>query len=285
MTKISSAQLQSPLNSSSLCIVLPARYDHGPWDNPAHSLYKDRFPDQSFLWSVIRDPTKRAVSQFFHFEVSRRKEEPTDSRFKRFLLEDKKEFLTDYYYQTLSTKSRFDRRKNDPIETANDILAEYDFIGITERMEESAVALMMLLDLKMSDILFLSAKGKGGYDDGGGESPGCTYIWPSFLSPGMEEFFDTNDEWKEMIQYDVAIYKAANASLDLTIDALGRDLFAENLARFKHAREEAQRQCLPTVVFPCDSGGTLHKNTDCLWNDSGCGTTCLDRVAEDLGLS
>ena len=118
-----------PLNSSSLCSVLPARYDHGPWDNPAHSLFKDRFQDQSFLWSVIRDPTKRAVSQFFHFEVSRRKGEPTDSRFKRFLLEDKKQFLTDYYYQTLSTKSRFDRRKNDPIETANDILAEYDFIG------------------------------------------------------------------------------------------------------------------------------------------------------------
>ena len=159
------------------------------------------------------------------------------------------------------------------------------FKGITERMEESAVALMMLLNLKMSDILFLSAKGKGGYDDGGGKGQGCTYIWPSFLSPGMQEFFDTNDEWKEMIQYDVAIYKAANASLDLTIEALGRDFFAENLARFKHAREEAQRQCLPTVVFPCDSGGALHKNTDCLWNDSGCGTTCLDRVAEELGLS
>jgi hypothetical protein len=41
----------------------------------------------------------------------------------------------------------------------NQILSDYDFIGITERMAESAVALMMLLGVNMGDILYLSAKG------------------------------------------------------------------------------------------------------------------------------
>ena len=49
----------------------------------------------------------------------------------------------------------------------NEILAEYDYIGITERMEESAVALAMLLDLPLGDVLYLNAKQNGGYDEGG----------------------------------------------------------------------------------------------------------------------
>ena len=82
---------------------------------------------------MIRDPTKRAVSEFFHFEVSRKKVEPKDAQFKSFVA-TRRTTLTDYYYQTLHTSSRFNRTKEDPIEAANQILKDYNFIGITERM-------------------------------------------------------------------------------------------------------------------------------------------------------
>ena len=193
----------------------------------------------------------------------------------------------DYYLQTLHTKSKYTRAKFNPVNVANAILEEYDFIGITERMDESAVLIMMLLDLPMSDVLYLSAKGKGGYDDGGGSTRGrsCTYIWPSFVSPGMQEFFDTNKEWQSMVKYDLALYNAANASMEMTINKLGRDQFERNLVKFRHAQTVAQERCLPTTIFPCDSAGRVRNDTDCLWNDSGCGATCLDSVADELGLS
>lgn len=217
--------------------------------------------------------------------VSRRKLDPTDRNFKKHILVDLRSHFTDYYYGALHTKSQFKREVEDPIDVANKILSEeYNFIGITERLEESAVVLMMLMNLKMSDILYLSAKGKGGYDDAGGDTGGCTYIWPSFVSPGMQDVFDS-EEWQSMIQYDMALYQAVNASLDLTIDSLGRETFVEKLATFRHAQKVAEQKCQHDVVIPCDEGGQFHSQTDCLWNDSGCGYKCLDEVAETLGLS
>jgi hypothetical protein len=41
----------------------------------------------------------------------------------------------------------------------------YDFIAITERMDESAVELQMLLGLPLADVLYLNAKTSGGYED------------------------------------------------------------------------------------------------------------------------
>lgn len=78
----------------------------------------------------------------------------------------------------------------------------------------------------------------------------------------MQTYFDNDKEWLDMIQYDLALYQAVNASLDLTIDRLGRETFQVKLQEFRQA---------PTLC--------------CLWKDSGCGTTCLDELAEELSLS
>jgi len=259
-----------------------ARFDHGPSGFPAADLFANRDPERSFLWSVIREPTKRIISQFFHFEVSRGKKEPSDENFRNFILNSTSSFyFRDYYYKTLYTQSHFDRKKEDPIQIGNEILSEYDFLGITERMDESAVVLMMLLNLKLSDVLYLSSKSSGGFDDL------CKYVWPSFVTPAMQEFFES-DVWQDRVQYDSAIYQAVNASLDLTIDKLGRKTFETLLAKFKHARAEVQNRCLPITVFPCDfSSGRQHMRhkTDCVWNDSGCGMECLDVIAAELGMA
>jgi hypothetical protein len=152
-------------------------------------------------------------------------------------------------------------------------------------MDETYVVLMMLLGLPMADILYVSAKKHGGFDDAGAIGT-CTYIQPSFLSEGMQKFF-ANPSWKKRIENEVALYQAANRSLDMTIDRLGRDKVDEQLARFRQAKELIETKCLPTVVFPCMEGGKRplpRKETDCLWRDSGCGTTCLDEVATELKL-
>jgi hypothetical protein len=209
----------------------------------------------------------------------------------------------DYYLETLSTQKYIPRsgavdmwRRNktvspeqrrfhsDPVQVANDILQEYNFIAISERLEESAVVLMLLLDIPMSDILFLNAKGHGRhYDDGvDGE---CKYMWPSFVTPSMSKVF-ASPEWKERIRYDQALYEAANRSLDLTIDhVIGRPVFEEHLTRYREAQLMARDAC-SNVSFPCTETGLYlpPASTDCLWKDSGCGTKCLDKIAGTLGL-
>jgi hypothetical protein len=59
-----------------------------------------------------------------------------------------------------------------------EILTTYYFVGITERMYESAVVLSMLLNVPLGDLLYLTAKRHGGYDDAGSRNGSqCTFIW------------------------------------------------------------------------------------------------------------
>lgn len=59
------------------------------------------------------------------------------------------------------------KRESYPISVGNSILGHYDFIAISERMEESMVVLQMVLGLKTSDNLCLNTKRQGGFDGGG----------------------------------------------------------------------------------------------------------------------
>ena len=90
------------------------------------------------------------------------------------------------------------------------------------------VVMAMLMGKPIGDVLYLKAKGHGGYDDGGGRDEGwtkiCTFIWPSFVSDGLKEHF-RSDEFLEQVRWDRATHQAANRSLDVTIDRLGQRPF------------------------------------------------------------
>ena len=256
------------------------RFDHGF----ARDLYPRRDKQKSFLWTTLRDPTKRAISMFFHFMVARHKVEPTDANFQA-AIETGAVMARDYYLSILSASGYTSRLHDDPIITAQAILDdEYDFIGITERMDESLVALQLLLGLSTADILYLSAKHNGNFDDGAGKKR-CFYIWPSFVTSNMQAYF-ASDHWRDMIQWDLALYQAANRSLDLTIEKIGMSVFQSAMRKFKEALAVAQARCRGRAVFPCSEGGAWRPNneTNCIWNDSGCGNDCLDEVADELGL-
>ena len=109
-----------------------ARFDHGqPWHRHGATLFGNRTVHQSFLWAILRHPTQRAVSQFFHFAVSRKRQAPTDENFYRVMQMDKK----NYYIRSLSL-TRFFKNKDDGFAVANQIIQDYDFIGVTERIDE-----------------------------------------------------------------------------------------------------------------------------------------------------
>lgn len=254
--------------------ICKVRNDHA---DASKMHYRFRNRTRSFLWTVVRDPTKRAISQFFHFQVSRKMVEPTDENFKKWIQEC--QTLYRYYLRTLSVDSAdVNSPDYDPVLVANKIFQDYDFIGVTERMDESAVALQLLLGLNTGDILYTSAKGSGTYE--AVPDAGCVYIHKSFVSEGMQQYFDSIP-WKVMIASDEFFHKAANRSLDLTIEKLGKDRFDTALRSFRHAMLQVEVRCQSQIQFPCTSSGEEVRDP-CLWMDSGCGTECLDEVAQNL---
>jgi len=259
-----------------------ARFDHVA----ASRYYGQRKPQQSFLWTVLRDPDTRAVSQFFHFEVSRGQIEPSDENFRRYLHGPSRYEvmeIEDLYLRWLSlVEYKVNSTVEKSVDVANGIVQDYDFIGISERMEESAVAIAMILDLPLSDVMFLSSKRQGDYDDGGNKNKTCTFINPSFVTRDMDSAI-REEAWQKRSRWDRALYRAANRSLDMTIERLGRDEFDAKLARYRKAMQVANNRCIRKTVFPC-TGGEFHEphETDCLWTDSGCGFDCLDSVANEL---
>jgi hypothetical protein len=232
--------------------------------------YQNRNPRKSFLWSIVRNPTTRATSHFFHFRVSRHSVKPTDANFQEWLEENNwfANFTANYLW--LHNHKRY------PVDIPT-LLNQYDFIGVTERMDESAVALQMLLGVDASHVLYLDDKRHGSYDDT------CALIQPSFITPGMKEFFES-EEWQQATEFDRQLHQAVNASLDRTIDYLGRAQFEEQLRIFRNLKEQiAESDCLKNLKKSCNVEKQKQRppdETDCVFRDIGCGLNCIDAVVE-----
>jgi hypothetical protein len=249
---------------------------HGParWRK-----YGQRDPMQSVLWSVVRDPTLRAVSSFFHLEVSRKGTPSTDHRFKQYLKKNRNS-LTGYQLRYLSLKDRHEGMFDGDM--VSQLLDGYDFVGVSERMDESVVVLQMLLGLEPVDVMYMSSKKAGGFDDGHSAAK-CVTIQRSFVSENMKAFF-RSQEWQKIVYWDRVLHQVINQSLDLTIERLGSN-FERNLTEFRRLQRLVQEQCDGKVKFPCmKRGRPLRKNeTDCIHNDWGCGFDCIDEVLSVAG--
>jgi Sulfotransferase family len=261
-----------------LCDV---RWSHGRKQRAER--YRHRNRTMSFLWSAVREPTSRAVSWYYFKHLSLDGHNHSDDQaFQDFLLRQKDHF----YLFFLNTRPyRINDNWSDAASELNFVLQEYDFIGVTERLDESLVVLMLLLKLPMADVLYYSSKVHSGLFARG---PGtkCFYLQPSSVSDEMRSFF-ASEAWSRKIRSDMTLYRAVNRSLDMTIDALGRHRVEIELARFRQAQALVRQRCQGKVQMPCDKEGDMARpveETGCLVGDVGCGMECLDEVATELEL-
>ena len=253
--------------------ICRVRYLHG-WAGPRMFHYNDRDRAASWLWTLVRDPKARLLSEFYHFDVSRQNQ--TD--FRTFLRTNKH---MDHHSLSWLSPTGYRFGKSRPIPTANAILKDYDFIGVTERFDESIVVLMLLLDLTLADILYVTAKASGGWDDGEFQNR-CFHILPTVKTPEMTAYFNSF-EWQVYARPEIALHQAANHSLDLTIAQLGRPRVERLVQQLRRAGTIVNERCRH-VRLPCSSTGEKREETDCLSADMGCGFECLDQVATELGL-
>jgi hypothetical protein len=226
-----------------------------------------RNKQKSLLWTIVRHPAKRALSSYFFYEISQGGKTPTDVAMRKYL-QDEKNFELDSLRQ--SSLANY---------TLPQLVQEMDFIAVAERMDESLVVFQLLNGFKPKDMIVLSSKKAGGYDGG---MTGCHKIVPSYASPEIKEYLSTTFEKDND---DFVLYAAANASLDKTIDALGRDLVEKEVRKHRYLQQVANKYCQDEANFPCSDEG-VHQlklsRESCYERDWGCGHKCVYRVLKGL---
>lgn len=237
----------------------------------------------TFVWTVIREPTSQYISLFFHLRVGRKHDKPNLINFKKYLYKT--------FNKTTPPQVRFISHRlpltshdiADEISKKNvvqEIIDKYNFIGVTDRLDESLVALRLILGLDAGDILHVSAKISGGYDDGAGGNK-CVKIPSSAnLTEDIKTYVSSDVEFNEILSIPKLLYKAANKSLDLTIqNTIGQERFNKALMEHKYLMSLVNEKCAPKAIFPCSKDGEHQKSgKDCYYMDAGCGYHCLDEL-------
>ena len=259
--------------------------------------FRDRTRDKSFLWSVVREPVGRLLSKYYHYgqvATTRISKRGTPlSRFQNYVFNSENQDYG-YYFRSLGVDRKFNPYKKEHEADSRELLESYDFLGVSERMDESLAVLKIILNLDIQDVLYLtiakatsSSKNTNGalidssnvdyYENWGKE---CRAIPKPEITLAMKEWFHS-EEFEAFIEADVIFYKAVNASLDKTIAELGRDLVEKTVKQIRWAQKVVEEKC-QNVRFPCSSEGELQKETDCLFSNIGCGYNCLDELGETL---
>jgi len=244
-----------------------------------HGIYRFvvQRPDKSksMLWTFVREPARRQVSDFFHFFVSRRGYNPhNDTTFQEESLKALK--IVDYMTGGMFYDQKDYQSSADKVEF---IMNAYDFIGLVDRYHESLVLLKLIYNLDLRDILYTSAKRSGGYDDGEFRNK-CTLIQPSIVSPNMKSWFQDSTEWSDYAKDDILLYRVVDKSIDLSIENFGRATVENEVHKLELALKYANDQCAHTAVYPCSGEGSPRpaSETTCVAHDWACAHECIESL-------
>jgi hypothetical protein len=257
--------------------------------------YGNRNRKRSFLLASVRDPASRAISRVFFHQVSRLGLDPTDENLLEWLN------TTDSIYGSVSSGQggfQMNYMTLNPIEpwsafkwsnsthvnkpkrvekNVQQIIKAYDFLVVVERMDESLVALAMLFGVQIGDIVTLDTKVQGMYAL---EANRCFKIVKSHVSPRVKEYL-SSEVWYAQNYGDYLLHAAASASLDKTIDALGRSRFEAELDRFRKLKVMANEECASQGSRCSEDGVPMDKKEreeNCYKIDEGCGYHCIDKI-------
>ena len=232
--------------------------DHGDYQEIQSTI--DRLSGPYFLFTWVRDPIERCLSEYYHFRVSRSGEKPTDDKIIEFLSSD-------------ACRNAAARCLGMPGDmSAETILGRYDMIGVTERFDESVLVLRRTLPMAvdMSDILYLKSKDSsaGILDEFGARFH--RHIPYAEQSQRVRDFIDSKLRPANTVDY--AIWKSANDRLDRHIRVIGLEKMERERTEYKMLLAAARHKCQRYADMVCD----------CIHTDIGCGKACLSRVGESV---
>jgi hypothetical protein len=289
--------------SAGVALRISNRHDCAvQWQHRLAHDYEKRNKAKSFLFTTIRDPAERAVSTIFFHHVSQKNLKPTDRNMIRKLNSK------DSHYGSVSegqggftmrytTLKDIPRNSSWTMEHATKVLNasqvqasvkrivdDYDFLLVVERMDESLVAMSIIMGVPLGDVLTTSSKVGGSmyHFKQVKRQARCYKTVKSFVSPKVQLLLES-DTWRAQNYGDYLLHAAANQSLDRTVDWIGRDKFQVALDEFRRLRGLEKKVCAPHVNFPCSNGGKpqTHLSKDSCYMsryDFGCGYKCIDAM-------
>lgn len=204
----------------------------------------------SYLLTFIRDPTERAISDYYYHIVTRKGEIPTLKNFKESdarMKQLKTRGLGGYQLTYILPEQNFTEytfwNENEPSLVQNPellvsqvatVVDNYDFIGVAEKLDESLVVLSFLLNLTVEEISStMSARVSGSYIDLATEKR-CVKIVKPKITMKMKEYFKSM-AWKAQIVGDSLLHKLSLERLEYAIDhVIGRQKFEERLVKYNY---------------------------------------------------
>lgn len=196
--------------------------------------------------STVRDPAARALSRFYHFRVARRGIDGSDASAATYLRTAPRDVMLRYLWPLSSSdEEAFSASDVDAGAAVERLLAEYTFIGVAERRTDSAVALSLILNVSVADVLVFDAKTRGVRFD----NLGIEFVArPEPPGPLVQRAIQSA-AYRKRHAGDYTRVAAVNARLDATIAALG-GRFDEALRRYEALQAAVRRECDP--VWPCN---------------------------------
>ena len=270
--------------------------DHSKYHGRQHLLERSEKsnPNHNLIWTFLRLPQERAISSFYHFEVSRKGKLPTNMKLHQYLQTQKNyefKYIADHPDpdELINTLTRSENpndirhQQQQVVAMVQDyVLNPYDFIGLVERMDESLAVMKLLWSnfVRDEDLIVLKAKQSGKYDDGRSNNGTCIKIQKPASSFNKKIPYYVTDDFQNQ-NYDYLLYDIVNKSLDYTIGYVlgGRDVVNRQVQRLRYLQRYAEDCCQQTAIFPCSSIGTNQRyesQHDCYLFDSGCGYRCVD---------
>ena len=248
---------------------------------------KQRDPRSSVLWSSVRDPGPRALSAYYFYRVGHKQVENTDEKAIKFLSLVKNHQFVQLRTQRGTSADGCCHTTHQIQEDSNqlyarimreEILPLYDFIAVTERMDESLVALKMLWGLQTGDIIVSAAKA-GQYSYNWNPKGTCFKIPRTIKREAVLDYISTDFH---RANGDFMLHSVMNRSLDLTIDQLGREKFNMELEKYHKLKALTTQLCQNNATFPCSKTGEWQSGFEesCYEYDVGCGYRCIDSVLD-----
>jgi hypothetical protein len=85
---------------------------------------------------------------------------------------------------------------------------------------------------------------------------------------------------------DYLLYYAADASLDMTIEHIGKERFGKALAEFQALQDKVRADCGERLGSGCTSDGKPVMPIEaCYERDFGCGYQCINEVLSNMTLA
>ena len=193
------------------------------------------------LVGSVREPSTRAMSEFYHFQCQQ-KGRPTDNGTKLAFLRG----LGNMQHSYLGGG------------TISDVIKRYDVIISADQLEESTILLADYLGIPIRDVLFTTAKNHS-----------------SAKTTNMCAHVPIDEEPVDVRKFLSGPFHDASALDRQLVDAVN----AQITARFMSDRWLVERlsvfQSIQVTATQCDA----KLQAACYWGDNGCGYRCFDQLA------